>query len=104
MFIFTLIYAFLLYNKVLEPDEITIYIATYILGGVLFFVLGLLKGIFIKKNGLLEGLLSGTFIIFIVLLTNFIIGKNFTSMNLVKIIAYISLSSLGGIIGVNISK
>ncbi len=98
------IYALLLYKNKASNNEKTLYIYSYIIGGVLFFILGLLKGLIIKNNGLLEGLLSGVFVMFIILLTNFIINKSFTYFNLIKIVAYLVLATVGGIIGVNLRK
>ena len=98
------IYALLLYKNKASNNEKTLYIYSYIIGGVLFFILGLLKGLVIKNNGLLEGLLSGVFVMFIILLTNFIINKSFTYFNLIKIVAYLVLATVGGIIGVNLRK
>lgn len=98
------IYALLLYKNKASNNEKTLYIYSYIIGGVLFFILGLLKGLIIKNNGLLEGLLSGVFVMFIILLTNFIINKSFTYFNLIKIVAYLVLATVGGIVGVNLRK
>ena len=98
------IYALLLYKNKASNNEKTLYIYSYIIGGVLFFILGLLKGLVIKNNGLLEGLLSGVFVMFIILLTNFIINKSFTYFNLIKIVAYLVLATVGGLIGVNLRK
>lgn len=98
------IYALLLYKNKASNNEKTLYIYSYIIGGVLFFILGLLKGLVIKNNGLLEGLLSGVFVMFIILLINFIINKSFTYFNLIKIVAYLVLATVGGIIGVNLRK
>lgn len=98
------IYALLLYKNKASNNEKTLYIYSYIIGGVLFFILGLLKGLIIKNNGLLEGLLSGVFVMFIILLTNFIINKSFSYFNLIKIVAYLVLATVGGIIGVNLRK
>lgn len=98
------IYALLLYKNKASNNEKTLYIYSYVIGGLLFFILGLLKGLVIKNNGLLEGLLSGVFVMFIILLTNFIINKSFTYFNLIKIVAYLVLSTIGGIIGVNLHK
>lgn len=104
MFAITLIYSILLFKNIVKSDDNTILIVTYIIGGVAFFLLGLIKGIIINKNGLLEGLLSGTFIVFMVLLFNFILKRDFNSLNIIKIIVYITLSTIGGILGVNIRK
>lgn len=109
MFIFIVclfigIYTLLIYKDVMKSDEKSIYIYSFILGALLFLILGLIKGLLMKENGLLEGMLSSVFIIFIILLFNFIINKTFTYFNLIKIIVYILSATIGGIIGVNISK
>lgn len=109
MFIFIVclfigIYTLLIYKDAVKSDEKSIYIYSFILGALLFLILGLIKGLLMKENGLLEGMLSSVFIIFIILLFNFIINKTFTYFNLIKIIVYILSATIGGIIGVNISK
>lgn len=102
--LFVGIYALLLHKNILPNDDKSIYIYSFIIGGIGFFLLGFIKGLIIKNNGLLEGLLSGAFLIFLILLINLLINRSFTYFNLIKIIIYILLSAIGGIIGVNISK
>ncbi len=98
------IYSFMIHKNILPNDDKSIYIYTFIIGGLCFFSLGFTKGIIIKNNGLLEGLLSGAFVVFIVLLLNLIFNQHFTYFNIIKIIVYITLTAIGGIIGVNITK
>lgn len=98
------IYTFLYYKNIISYDEKTLYIHTYIIGIILFFLLGLIKGLVIKNNGLLEGLLSSSFVILIILIINLFLNNHFTYFNLIKIICYIIFCSIGGIIGVNLCK
>lgn len=95
------IYAILLKNKVLSTNTSSFNKITFILGILLFFVLGLLSGITAKKNGLIEGLLSALIIISIVLLLNLILKVNIESKFFIKGASYLLSSMAGGIIGVN---
>ena len=55
------IYALLLHNGILFTTEPGFNNVTFIIGLILFFILGLLSGIVAKKNGLIEGLLSSLY-------------------------------------------
>lgn len=100
--LFTLIFSMFIINN--NYSNNTIRTISFIIGILAFLILGLMKGLFIKKNGLLEGLLSGTLVMFITLIINLIANIPFVTSNIVKISVYIISSTIGGIIGVNISK
>lgn len=106
VFLTLLIYSLILYknDNLFINNEKELYIYTFIIGGICFFILGLLKGIFIKKNGLLEGICASAVVITIALLCNLFIKRPFQLVNITKIIVFILLSGIGGIIGVNIKK
>ncbi len=107
-FIFTIIltliafiYAILLKNKVLSTTNPGFNNITFIIGIILFFILGLLSGIVAKKNGLLEGLLSALIILSTVLLINLIIKVEIKPFFFIKIGSFLLSSMAGGIVGVN---
>ena len=95
------IYALLLHNGILFTTEPGFNNVTFIIGLILFFILGLLSGIVAKKNGLIEGLLSSLIIISIILLINLIIKIEIRPMFFIKMGSYLLCSMAGGIIGVN---
>ena len=100
--IISFIYALLLHKGILYTTNPWFNNVTFIIGIILFFILGLLSGIVAKKNGLIEGLLSALIIIGIVLLFNLIIKIEIKPMFFIKLGSYLLSSMAGGIIGVNI--
>lgn len=101
---FSLIYAFLIYYNKIKVTDNNLYIHTMIIGIISFFVLGFISGFISKKNGLMSGLLSALIIILISLIFNLFLKNNFVMKNIIKIIFYLTSSTLGGIISVNIRK
>jgi putative membrane protein (TIGR04086 family) len=104
MSLFCGIYALLIYYGKVTSNENTINIVTFIIGIISFMILGLLSGIVAKKNGLAEGMLASLIIILIALLLNLVLKVPFVANNFIKMAAYITSSSVGGIIGVNLRK
>lgn len=102
--LFATIYAILIYYNKLSSTTSSFNTYTFIIGIVLFILLGLISGIKAKKNGLIEGLTAALIIILFSLLINLIIKVPFESRNLVKIATYLTSSGAGGIIGVNINS
>lgn len=100
--IISFIYALLLQKGILFTTNPMFNRITFIVGLILFFILGLLSGIVAKKNGLVEGLLSSLIIISIVLLINLIIKIDIKPMFFIKMGSYLLCSMAGGIIGVNL--
>ena len=98
------IYALLLKNGVLSSKNPSFKNITFVIGIILFFILGLLSGITAKKNGLIEGLLSSLIILSIVLLINLIIKIDIKPSFFIKLASFIISSMAGGIIGVNITN
>lgn len=96
-----IIYTSLLYFGVISSNDNTIKPVSFIMGLILFLILGLISGFKEKKNGWLVGFSSSLFLILIVIFIN-IITKNLTVMSLIKYLAYVIASMLGGIISVNI--
>ena len=102
--LFASIYAILIYYDKLSSNTKQFNTYTFIIGIVLFMLLGLISGIKAKKNGLLEGLTAALIIILLSLIINLIIKVPFASKNLVKIATYLTSSGVGGIIGVNVNS
>lgn len=96
-----IIYTSLLYFGVISSNDNTVKIVSFVIGLTLFLILGLISGLKEKKSGWLAGFTSSLFLILIVIFIN-IISKNLTVMSLIKYLAYVISSMLGGIIGVNI--
>ena len=96
-----IIYTSLLYFGVISSNDNTVKTVSFGMGLVLFLILGLISGLKEKKSGWLAGFTSSLFLVLIVIFIN-IISKNLTVMSLIKYLAYVISSMLGGIIGVNI--
>ncbi len=96
-----IIYTSLLYFGVISSNDNTVKTVSFVMGLVLFLILGLISGLKEKKSGWLAGFTSSLFLVLIVIFIN-IISKNLTVMSLIKHLAYVISSMLGGIIGVNI--
>ena len=96
-----IIYTSLLYFGVISSNDNTVKTVSFVMGLVLFLILGLISGLKEKKSGWLAGFTSSLFLVLIVIFIN-IISKNLTVMSLIKYLAYVISSMLGGIIGVNI--
>ena len=96
-----IIYTSLLYFGVISSNDNTVKTVSFVMGLVLFLILGLISGLKEKKSGWLAGFTSSLFLVLIVIFIN-IISKNLTVMSLIKYLAYVISSMIGGIIGVNI--
>lgn len=95
------IYALLLNKQIISTSTTSFNRITFILGIILFFILGILSGVTAKKNGLIEGLFSALIIISIVLLLNLIFKIHIEAKFFIKAASYLLSSMAGGIIGVN---
>ena len=102
--LFSFIYALLIYYDKLNIDYKQFNTITFIIGIILFLILGFISGIRANKNGLLEGLTAALIIILISLIINLFINEKFEINNLIKLSSYITSSSLGGVIGINLRK
>lgn len=100
--IFAIIYALLIFANKTSSQLRSFNTITFIIGVVLFFLLGILSGNTAQKNGLLEGLIAALIIILITLVINFFIKVPFVFKSFIKTITYLIAASFGGIIGVNI--
>ena len=98
-----IIYTSLLYFGVISSNDNTVKTVSFVMGLVLFLILGLISGLKEKKSGWLAGFTSSLFLVLIVIFIN-IISKNLTVMSLIKYLAYVISSMLGGIIGVKKKK
>lgn len=100
--IVSFIYAILIHNDKISLTNNSFKNISFIIGIILFLILGFISGIVAKKNGLVEGLLSSLIIISISILLNLIMKVELQPLYFVKIISYLISSMAGGIIGVNI--
>lgn len=99
--IFSSIYALLIYLNKASSKASSFNTITFIMGVLAFFILGFFTGNTAQKNGLLEGLIAALIIILITLIINCFVQVPFVARSFVKVVAYITSASLGGIIGVN---
>lgn len=99
--IFIGIYSFLIYTNKISSDRKTFNTHSFIMGVILFLILGILSGNMAQKNGLLEGLIAALVIILISLIINFFTDVPFINKSFIKTITYLTSASAGGIIGVN---
>lgn len=97
-------YSLLVYYRKIDTSTKSFNNITFIIGVISFFVLGLLAGNLAPKNGLLEGLISSSIILLLVLICNFFVKVPFGFKSIIKTISYITSASLGGVIGVNIKQ
>lgn len=99
-----LIYTILIYFQILKLENSTLRTTIYITGLVLFLIFGIISGIIEKKNGWLSGITSATLIIILTFIINLISKNKIDIYYLVKIITFLLSSTLGGMIGVNLTK
>lgn len=102
--IITLIYTLLIHYQKIDPTAKSYSNTTFVIGIIVFFILGLISGKVADKNGLLEGLIAALFIILISLIVNLFVKVNFEANSFVKMGTYLLASGLGGIIGVNLNN
>lgn len=98
------IYSLLIYYNKLDSSAKAFNTSTFIIGIFSFLILGVIVGYRAMKNGLLEGLIAALIIILITLIINFFIHVPFITKSFIKIATYLTSSSLGGIIGVNLNQ
>lgn len=98
------IYSLLIYYNKLDSSAKAFNTYTFIIGIFSFLILGVIVGYRAMKNGLLEGLIAALIIILITLIINFFIHVPFITKSFIKIATYLTSSSLGGIIGVNLNQ
>ena len=99
-----LIYTILIYFQILKLENSTLRTTIYITGLVLFLIFGIISGIIEKKNGWLSGITSATLIIILTFIINLISKSKIDIYYFVKIITFLLSSTLGGMIGVNLTK
>ena len=98
------IYSLLIYYNKLDSSAKAFNTYTFIIGIFSFLILGVIVGYRAMKNGLLEGLIAALIIILITLIINFFLHVPFITKSFIKIATYLTSSSLGGIIGVNLNQ
>ena len=104
MFIFMVIYTSLILFEIVPNNNYIIRTITFIMGLILFFILGLISGKKEKKNGWLSGILSSLIIIAFNFILILFTKTNITLSLLVKYLCYILTAMTGGMIGVNLQK
>lgn len=102
--IFLLFYTFLLYKQIVSTSSDSIRITSFIMGIILFFILGGISGLFETSKGWLGGITSG--IILVVIISLFKLFSNHLNdwLLLIKYACYIISSMVGGMIGINLNK
>lgn len=101
---FGLIYTLLIFFKVIDANYSSIRTITYIAGGVIFFIYGLISGKLEKQNGWLAGLSSSLLLLIIVFIINLFCHTPINLLFLGKLLSYLLCGMAGGIIGVNIKN
>ena len=95
---------FLIHKQIVPSTENSFKNTSFIIGIILFLLLGIITGFVARKNGLIEGLLSSLIIICLSLIINLILKVNITSFYFIKIASFTLSSMAGGIIGVNLAN
>lgn len=99
-----LIYTFLLYKELISSTASSLRITSFIIGIILFFILGGISGIFETSKGWLGGITSG--IILVIIISIFKLCSH--SLNdwslIIKYVCYVGSSMIGGMIGINFNK
>ena len=99
-----LIYTSLLYKEIIPNNTSTINITSYIIGIVLFFILGGISGIFETSKGWLGGITSGIIPVIVICIFKLISQSLNSWLLVVKYLSYIISSMVGGMIGINFNK
>ena len=89
LFIFMVIYTSLILFEIVPNDNNLIRTITFIMGLILFLILGLISGKKEKKNGWLTGILSSIIIIIFNFILILFTKTNITLLLLVKYLCYI---------------
>lgn len=106
MLIFSIVllfYTFLVYNKIIILNNTALLISSFIMGILMFFILGIISGRIENKNGWWAGL-SSCLICFLIIFICKLFTDSVQFFDLVKYLCYLLASVLGGIIGVNIKN
>jgi putative membrane protein (TIGR04086 family) len=101
LIIFSSIYALLIFLNRANSQAPSFNTFTFIMGVVVFLILGFLAGNTAQRNGLLEGLIAAAVVIMIALIINFFVHVPFMARSFVKTASYLTAAALGGILGVN---
>lgn len=94
------VYTIFLYTGILQSNAEKMKTVTFIIGIILFFLLGLLSGQKEQSKGWLAGCSSGFTLLFLVIIFKLTSGGFTTWFIIVKYISYLFASILGGILGV----
>ena len=102
--IISLIYTFLLYNNIIPNNNSNIKLYSFIIGIILFMILGIISSTRANKKGWLVGLLNGMIVIIISIITKSLQNIHIDILYLAKLFIYLMSAILGGMIGINIKK
>ena len=100
----TLIYTLLLYNNIIPNNNSNINLYSFVIGIVLFMILGLISSTNASKKGWLIGLLYGLLVVSVVVIIKTFSNDPINLLSIAKYIIYLLSSCLGGIIGINLKK
>lgn len=92
-----------MYNGVIIASDSTIYIATFIMGILIFFITGMISGIKEQEKGWLAGGSTALLIIIMAMLLKLITHQLSGWSEIIKISCYFFASIVGGMLGVNLA-
>lgn len=98
------IYGFLIHKQIITINNSSFNITSFIIGIFCFFILGIITGLTSAKNGFLDAFIASLLIILVSMILNLFIKNEFDYMTFIKGVVYVLSSSLGGVIGIRISK
>lgn len=98
----TLIYTLLIYNELIRTDEEFIRTCSFIIGNILFLILGVTTTIYFDNKGWLRAGISSIILIILMIMIKLISCDNIDILYIVKICSYLLVSMLGGIFGINL--
>lgn len=99
-----LIYTLLVYSGHATNEPIKFRITSFLIGLILFLVLGFFSGNIEQKKGWIAGLSSALVVIIFVIIIQLFAKDPFTFDRVLKYLAYLSAGTFGGILGVNFKR
>ena len=101
--IISLIYTSIIYFSNLSFSSNTLKIISFFVSIFIFFILGIYISFLYKEKGLMNAFLTSLILLTIILLFKFF-TKSFEINYLIKALACLITSSIGGILGINLKK
>lgn len=105
LFIFSIliiVYTFLVFNGKIDSKSNVIYRFSVIIGGITFFIMGLISGIIEKKYGILSNFITGFILITIIIIIRLLSKNTLDGTDWLKYGIYLTTISLGGMLGVQL--